>query len=51
MLRRVIHTTNSIGSLNYQLRKVIRNRGHFPSDDAAAKLLWLVIGNVADKRT
>ncbi|MCM3556929.1 transposase, partial [Janibacter melonis] len=33
-LRRVIYTTNSIESLNYQLRKVTKNRGHFPSDDA-----------------
>ena len=39
MLRRVIYTTNSIESLNYQLRKVTRNRGHFPSDEAAVKLL------------
>jgi transposase-like protein len=30
MLRRVIYTTNSIESLNYQLRKIIKNRGHFP---------------------
>ena len=34
-LRRVIYTTNSIESLNYQLRKIIKNRGHFPSDAAA----------------
>lgn len=39
-LRRVIYTTNSIESLNYQLRKVSKNRGHFPSDAAAVKLLW-----------
>jgi putative transposase len=49
-LRKVIYTTNSIESLNYQLRKVIKNRGHFPSDDAAAKLLWLAICNIEDKR-
>jgi putative transposase len=49
-LRRVIYTTNSIESLNYQLRKVIKNRGHFPSDDAAVKLLWLAICNIEDKR-
>lgn len=30
-------------SLNYQLRKIIKNRGHFPNDDAAIKLLWLAI--------
>jgi transposase-like protein len=34
MLRRVIYTTNATESLNYQLRKVTKNRGHFPSDDA-----------------
>jgi len=49
-LRRVIYTTNSIESLNYQLRKVTKNRGHFPSDDAAVKLLWLAICTIEDKR-
>lgn len=49
-LRKVIYTTNSIESLNYQLRKIIKNRGHFPSDDAATKLLWLAICNIEDKR-
>jgi len=49
-LRRVIYTTNSIESLNYQLRKIIKNRGHFPSDDAVIKLLWLAICNIEDKR-
>lgn len=50
MLRRVIYTTNAIESLNYQLRKVTKNRGHFPSTDAAVKLLWLAITNIEDKR-
>jgi putative transposase len=49
-LRRVIYTTNSIESLNYQLRKIIKNRGHFPSDDAVVKLLWLAIRDIEDKR-
>ena len=49
-LRKVIYTTNSIESLNYQLRKIIKNRGHFPSDAAAIKLLWLAIRNIEDKR-
>ena len=49
-LRRIIYTTNSIESLNYQLRKIIKNRGHFPDDDAAIKLLWLAIGDIEDKR-
>ena len=50
MLRRVIYTTNSIESLNYQLRKVTKNRGHFPSDEAVVKLLWLAICDIEDKR-
>ncbi len=49
-LRKVIYTTNSIESLNYQLRKIIKNRGHFPNDAAAIKLLWLAIMNIEDKR-
>lgn len=49
-LRRVIYTTNSIESLNYQLRKVTKNRGHFPNDAAVVKLLWLAICNIEDKR-
>ena len=49
-LRRVIYTTNSIESLNYQLRKVTKNRGHFPNDLAAVKLLWLAISDIEDKR-
>lgn len=50
MLRRVIYTTNSIESMNYQLRKIIKNRGHFPNDNAVVKLLWLAICNIEDKR-
>jgi putative transposase len=49
-LRRVIYTTNAIESLNYQLRKVTKNRGHFPNDTAAVKLLWLAICDIEDKR-
>jgi putative transposase len=49
-VRRVIYTTNTIESLNYQLRKITKNRGHFPSDDAAVKLLWLAIRDIEDKR-
>lgn len=48
--RKVIYTTNAIESLNYQLRKVIKNRGHFPNDAAAVKLLWLAIMNIEAKR-
>ena len=49
-LRRVIYTTNAIESLNYQLRKIIKNRGQFPNDAAVIKLLWLSICNIEDKR-
>lgn len=49
-LRRVIYTTNAIESFNYQMRKITKNRGHFPSDDAAVKLMWLGIMNMEDKR-
>ena len=43
-------STNAIEAASYQLRKVTRNRGHFPSDEAAVKLLWLAICNIEDKR-
>jgi putative transposase len=49
-LRRIIYTTNSIESLNYQLRKIIKNRGHFPNDEAVIKLLWLAIRDIEAKR-
>jgi putative transposase len=49
-LRKIIYTTNAIESLNYQLRKIIKNRGHFPNDDAVIKLLWLAIRDIEDKR-
>ena len=48
--RYFIPGTNSIESLNYQLRKIIKNRGHFPNDDAVIKLLWLAIRDIEDKR-
>lgn len=49
-VRKVIYTTNAIESLNYQFRKIIKNRGHFPNDQAVMKLLWLAITNIEDKR-
>jgi putative transposase len=49
-VRKIIYTTNAIESLNYQLRKIIKNRGHFPTDDAVIKLLWLAIRDIEDKR-
>lgn len=45
-VRRVIYTTNAIESINAQLRKIIKTRGHFPSEDAAAKLIWLALRNI-----
>ena len=45
-VRRVIYTTNAIESVNARLRKIIKTRGHFPSDDAAAKLIWLALRNI-----
>ena len=47
-VRRVIYTTNIIESLHMQLRKIIKNRGHFPSDEAATKLLWLALRNITN---
>ena len=45
--RKIIYTTNAIEALNSKLRRAIRTRGHFPSDDAAAKLLYLVLNHAA----
>jgi putative transposase len=36
--------------LNYETRKIVKNRGHFPNDDAVIKLLWLAIRDIDDKR-
>ena len=44
-VRRVIYTTNAIEALNRQLRKAIKTKGHFPSEDAARKLIYLAITN------
>jgi len=48
-IRKMIYTTNAIESLNMQLRKVIKNRGHFPSDEAATKLIYLALRNITKK--
>ncbi|HEY1443002.1 MAG TPA: IS256 family transposase [Mycobacterium sp.] len=45
-IRRVIYTTNAIESVNARLRKIIKTRGHFPSDEAASKLIWLALRNI-----
>jgi putative transposase len=46
-VRRIIYTTNAIESLNAKLRRAVRTRGHFPTDEAALKLLYLVLRQVA----
>jgi putative transposase len=46
-VRRIIYTTNAIESLNSKLRSAVRGRGHFPSDEAAIKLLYLVLRQVS----
>ncbi|MBY5268039.1 IS256 family transposase [Spiribacter salinus] len=48
-VRRIIYTTNAIESLNSQVRKAVRNKGHFPSDEAAIKLIYLALRNVQAK--
>src|SRR3984957_12172794 len=50
-VRRVIYTTNAIGALNRQLRKAIKTKGHFPTEDAARKLVYLAIQNAVPQWT
>ena len=45
-IRKVIYTTNAIESINAQLRKILKTRGHFPTDEAATKLIWLALRNI-----
>ncbi|MGH3157642.1 MAG: IS256 family transposase [Streptosporangiaceae bacterium] len=47
-IRKLIYTTNAIESLNSQVRKAIRNKGHFPNDEAATKLIWLALQRAAN---
>jgi putative transposase len=47
-VRRIIYTTNAIEALNSKLRRAVRTRGHFPNDDAAMKLLYLVLNHAAE---
>ena len=42
-VRRLLYTTNSIEALNSRLRRAVRARGHFPTDEAALKLMFLVL--------
>jgi len=50
-VRVILYTTNAIESLHMQVRKVCKSRGHFPSDDAARKLLYLALRNITKKWT
>ncbi len=50
-VRKIVYTTNAIESLHMQVRKVIKNRGHFPSDQAAIKLIYLALRNITKKWT
>jgi putative transposase len=50
-VRRVIYTTNAIEALNRQLRKAVKTKGHFPTEDAARKLLYLAIHNAVPQWT
>jgi putative transposase len=50
-IRRVIYTTNAIESVNSSLRKVIKNRGSFPNEEAVMKLLYLALTNASQKWT
>ena len=50
-IRKAIYTTNAVESLNYQLRKVTKNRLSFSTDDAIFKILFLAIRNASEKWT
>jgi putative transposase len=50
-VRRVIYTTNAIEALNRQLRKAIKTKGHFPTEDAARKLVYLALQNAVPQWT
>ena len=48
-VRKIVYTTNAIEALNATLRRAVRARGHFPSDEAATKLIFLVLRQVAQQ--
>jgi len=50
-IRKVIYTTNAIESMNRSLRKIIKTRGAFPSDEAATKLMYLALRNISKRWT
>ena len=50
-IRKVIYTTNAIESINMSLRKVIKTRSSFPTDEAVSKLFYLALNNISKKWT
>lgn len=50
VIRKIVYTTNMVESVNYQMRKASKNRGHFPDDDSALKLLRLIAINISTTR-
>lgn len=50
-IRKAIYTTNAIESLNYSLRKVVKNRAVFPTDEAVIKLFYLALRNAGRRWT
>ena len=50
-IRRVIYTTNAVESVNMALRKIIKNRGSFPTDESVLKLLYLALRNITRRWT
>jgi putative transposase len=50
-IRRVLYTTNALESVHAGLRKIIKTRGHFPTDEAATKLIWLALRNILRGRS
>jgi transposase-like protein len=45
-VRKVLYTTNALESVHARLRKILKTRGHFPTDEAATKLIWLALRNI-----
>ena len=48
-IRKIVYTTNAIESLNMSLRKAIKTRGAFPSEDAALKVMYLALKKLTGK--
>jgi putative transposase len=48
-IRRIIYTMNTIDALNSKIRRAVRTRGHFPGDEAAMELIYLVLNRAVEK--